>query len=343
MALLALAACAALSACSGDEAGTSYSTATNGKVSTPATSENSSGGTAKAENTCITTVDGDALHITGNGAETYSFGEDGLPTGYLDSWEDNYYISYSPMRIRDDYGDVYNVTLNEAGFISNWTSSYTEEGWDGDELTGTEEATIAYDNEGHIISCTGLLTEEGDTDGSAGEKAIYHITMNYKWENGNLTGIDSKWEYTENGETIRGYDTMTFLYENPQYRNTTGQFSHGLSMMISDFPEIAFMGFYGKPSACFPTKVIDKYQDLDDYGTPDFDKLKTYSYTYSFNPDGTIDWEEGGRVGVQNPNKTFHYQYSKAPVVSGIQPIMRAQPKHRRQGHRHSRLRHFRH
>jgi len=343
-ALLIIAACFVSSACTGEEEAIGHKANTTGKANTPTNDENNSGGMAKAENACITTADGSMLHILSNGCETFYFGEDGLPTGFLDSWEDHCTISYNPMQIRDDYDEIYNVTLNDDGYISEWKSDYVDE-WDGTiYYTGTEFEKNTYDEEGYIINSTGYLIEEEMMNGEpTGNKTVHNITMEYIWENGNLTRIDTKWDYTGDGKNIEGNDTQTFIYGNNALRNTTGQFSHGLSMMSGSFCELTFMGYYGKPSAYFPTQVIDKYQDPDDYGTPNFNKERTYSYTYSFNADGTINWETGGRWGIDNEERTFYYQYAKAPVVSGIQPIFRSQPKQRKQKRRHSRLRHFRH
>jgi len=279
------------------------------------------GGAPKADNSYITTEDGEKLLMTSDGHNTYSYNTEGLPTG----WGARCSISYDPQQLSNNDREYYDFTLNGAGYISAVSGTYEDK-----YGKGTERVTFSYDGSGHLVKVSASGSETYYEDGEKYTESGSATTI-LTWTNGNLTKVECKYSGNDDGDKYSETETYTFDYDD-DYTNSIGQFSHSLTYaynFLDEFEELAFLGFYGKSSKQLPSKLTEKCTESDEGGTDSDTYTHTYTASYTFNSNGTLRAE---KFGYSN----YNYSYSKAPVVNQseakVAPFTAPQKRAKRHG-----------
>jgi len=284
------------------------------------------GGAPKADNSYITTEDGDKLLLTGNGVQSFEYNTEGILTAF--GCYSDYKISFDPCKITYDNDRELTFSLNGAGFINKMSESYSYQEKDY-SAKGYSEASYSYDGSGHLTKFVTNETYSGIDYGEEFNESATSTTI-LTWANGNLVKAVTNYELNEDGEMFSATDTYTISYGNDAVKNPLGQFTQSLSRVYDDMiddnyiAELCFVGLFGKPSDYFPT--IIEWQSTNSDG---YNDQRKYAATYYFNNNGTLASEN-----FYGTN--YYYSYSNAPVVNQseakVAPFTAPQKRAKRHG-----------
>lgn len=292
------------------------------------------GGAPKADNSYITTVDGDKLLLTSNGEHSFEYNSEGILTsfGNRNYSDENYKISFNPCKITDDNDHELNFRLNGAGFISEFTESFDRQEGE-DSRKGVGKASYSYDGSGHLTKVVTNYTYSGTDFGESYYTSGKSTTI-FTWKNGNLVKAVTNYEGDEDGDKF--YATDTFILSYGDNANPLGQFSQSLERVYDEtiiddsyIADLCFVGFFGKPSNYFPQRIEEQSTESDGYN----DYYEWDDMSYFFNSNGTL-----AREYFYGSN--YYYSYSNAPYVSRsaakAAPFTAPQKRAKRHGFFHS-------
>ena len=228
--------------------------------------------------TIIETNDGESLLITGVWDYTYEYDSNGILTTYAPSEYISYDVSDNGTYFKFSstyYTITKELTLNEYGYIAEETScsKYT-----GNYPTTTTNVTyFTYDESGHLTSVTDVET----TVGTLYSSGPYTTTWTLTWDGDLLTKMVYKEPYNGSYYT----ETYEYNYGNNTYKNTYKQYVPAIwwdegGMFLCG---MAYIGLHGVGPAYLPVSftIVDSVEN----------KSNLYSFTYSFNNNGTVKYQ----------------------------------------------------
>ena len=198
---------------------------------------------------------------------TFTYNEQGKVTSFYHYgdgtlkiyWNGNTIVSIDDI----EDGTHYTVSQNSRGYITQMQ---------GRAEDYSDNSSLDYDEEGHLIHGSGSGNDDGD---------IFNTDIRFTWFDGTLTM--SQWTSSEDAPS-------TFTYTYGQYENVLQQvFAFNTDADVHP----GGIGIFGKASTKLPVKAVSG--------------STTYVYSYTFNADGSINTQTITRNGSQT--MTLEYSY----------------------------------
>ena len=274
----------------------------------------------EADAGAITADDGIKYYITGVDWMRFDYDSDWLLTGWGD--DDYYYwdVSYDPLYMEGhclEYEDseettiFSNFSINSSGYVTQFTIPYS---YSDDEYSesGTTTCNLTYNSSGQLTKIVSSgsykATEDGYTYTESGS-STYTLT----WSGNVITS----WTESDSGSGSYGYEwsysaSGTFDYGDYEYANSLKQYTMSTAEWFwGDYSALAFLGYFGVGPSYLPVKMSCEEEETETYDdeTDTYDYSDTESYSYGFNDNGTINWENWGGYMV-------YYTYSDGSSTS---------------------------
>ena len=204
-------------------------------------------------------------YVTRGNYRKYDFSPDGKQITYTYRDPDNEYS-------KED--GTYTLNYDVFGRLSSVGISITDRHEDGNRNTiGTERggASFTYDKLGYLESMSLSLRDSWSTTYSNGESSggsdLYSLSISMSWQNNLLQKMIS---IDNEGEDRIYFDTITFIYDNPDYVNKYKQITPFTSLVFYDEWDIfSCLGLLGKGPDLLPSEGISRSESRRD-GKSDF-------------------------------------------------------------------------
>lgn len=247
--------------------------------------------------------DGIKYYLTGVGNIKYTYDVHGnLVT--LNEFD----VTYSPllMTYSEEGNNEYETitcsdfSINSKGYITQFTEKQIYSNYKYDQSQSSECVyKFSYDSNGRLQKMT--CKDESNSDG---EYFSESTTATFSWDNGILT----KMLVITVDEDSEVQLLAVYNYDEYKYPNITGQYTTSMLDLEWMGPnDFAYLGYLGVGSAYLPEgiEVTDVYYvdgELVD------DESSSYTYTYEFNDNGTVDTE---KIKSSKHTSTKEYTYTK--------------------------------
>ncbi len=304
LALMAIALPMAFVSCSDDDDDDALSAPPSDALSSP--SEDVS---------IITTEDGDRLLVKSISSPwhydvvSFTYDSQGRCTS-ANCWDEwTLLFSYAPYKVA--YDDTYaedetysfDFSFNGSGYIYWANIKYSEEDEEYDESYSVSESySYSYDSDGHLTKVSASYSESGIEDGYK-YSGSGNADMTVTWESGDITQVVLSVKEKEGGYTYESKDTYKYEYGSTQneYKQYVLAIVEEPYDWMTEWVDLAFIGYFGKGTAHLPTSYKYEYEENDDGYTDNGTGSQTFSYEK--NSDGTIKTEtwEG---------QTYNYTYT---------------------------------